>query len=79
MDRSHQVSGSIRGCKVTLNVGVEDLHSRLDKAAAGEVLILLYQREPRLQQLVICFHINHIILIQLKETENIAGTNRDYS
>lgn len=70
---SHQVSGSIRCCKVTLNVGVEDLHSWLNKAATGEVLILLYQREPRLQQLVIRFHINHVIFIQLKQTENIAG------
>lgn len=43
---SYQVSGSIRCCKVTLNVGVKDLHSWLDKAATRKVLIFLHQREP---------------------------------
>lgn len=57
---------------MTLNVGVKDLHSWLDKAAPGEVLILLYQGEPRLQQLVICLHINHVVFVQLKETEDIT-------
>lgn len=64
---SDQVSRAVGSCEVTLDVGVEDLHGRLDKAAPGEVLVLLHQRQPGLQQLIICLHVHHVILIQLEK------------
>lgn len=39
---SDQVSRAVGSCEVTLDVGVEDLHSGLDEAAPGEVLVLLH-------------------------------------
>lgn len=67
---SDQVSCAVGSREVTLDVGVEDLHSRLDEAAPGEVLILLDQCQPGLQQLIICLHVHHVILIQLEKKKN---------
>lgn len=64
---SDQVSCAIGSCEVTLDVGVENLDSRLDEAAPGKVLILLHQCQPGFQQLIICLHVHHIILIQLEK------------
>lgn len=69
-----QVSCAVGSCEVTLDVGVEDLHGRLDKAAPGEVLVLLHQRQPGLQQLIICLHVHHVILIQLQEKRHTCLT-----
>lgn len=63
---SDQVSGAVGSSEVTLDVGVEDLHGWLDETAPGEVLVLLHQRQPRLQQLIIRLHVHHVILIQLE-------------
>lgn len=43
---SDQVSGAVGSSKVTLDIGVEDLHGRLDETTPGEVLVLLHQRQP---------------------------------
>lgn len=51
---------------MTLDVRVEDLHGGLDEAATGEVLVVLNERQPRLQQLVVGLHVNHVVLVQLR-------------
>ena len=43
---SHQVAGAVRRSQVTLDVGIEDLNSGLDEAAAGEMFIILNQGQP---------------------------------
>lgn len=50
---------------MTLDVRVEDLHGGLHEAAAGEMLVVLDERQPRLQQLVVGLHVNHVVLVQL--------------
>lgn len=62
---AHQVPGAVGSSQVTLDVRVEDLHGRLDEAAAGEMLVVLDERQPRLQQLVVGLHVNHVVLVQL--------------
>lgn len=64
----HQIAGAVRSCQVTLYVGVEDLDGWLDKAASREMLLVLHQLQPRLQQLVVGLHVNHVVLIQLWNT-----------
>lgn len=66
--RPHQVPGSVGSGQVTLDVGVEDLDGGLDEAAAGEVLVVLDEREPGLQQLVVGLHVDHVVLVQLPKT-----------
>lgn len=63
--KPHQVTSAIRSSQVTLDVRVEDLDGRLDKAATGEMLLVLNERQPGLEQLVVGLHVNHVILIQL--------------
>lgn len=63
----HQVPGAVRSSQVTLDVWVEDLDCRLDKAAARKMLLVLNKRQPRLEQLVVGLHVNHVILIQLSK------------
>lgn len=63
--KPHQVTSAVRSSQVTLDVRVEDLDGRLDKAAAGEMLLVLNERQPGLEQLVVGLHVNHVILIQL--------------
>lgn len=71
---THQVPGAVGSCQVTLDVRVEDLHGRLDEAAAGEMLVVLDERQPRLQQLVVGLHVNHVVLVQLGgETRGSEG------
>ena len=52
---------------MTLDVRVEDLDRRLDEAAARKMLLVLNERQPRLEQLVVRLHVNHVIFIQLRE------------
>lgn len=52
---------------MALNVGVEDLNCMLGKKAFMEMFVILDQSEPGLQQLVICFHVHHVIFIKLRE------------
>lgn len=66
---THQVPGSIGSSQVTLDVGVEDLDGGLDKTASGEMLVVLDERQPRLQQLVVGLHVDHVVLIQLTEKQ----------
>lgn len=63
--KSHQVPGAVRSSQVTLDVWVKDLDCRLDETTARKMLLVLNERQPRLQQLVVGLHINHVILIQL--------------
>lgn len=63
--KPHQVTSAVRSSQVTLDVRVEDLDGRLDKAAAGEMLLVLNECQPGLEQLVVGLHVNHVILIQL--------------
>lgn len=67
----HQVPGAVGSCQVTLDVRVEDLHGRLDEAAAGKVLVVLDERQPRLQQLVVGLHVNHVVLVQLSRDTGV--------
>lgn len=48
LTKAHQVPGSVGSSQVTLDVGVEDLDGGLDKAASGEVLVVLDECQPRL-------------------------------
>lgn len=64
---SYQVPGAVRSSQVTLDVRVEDLDCRLDEAAARKMLLILDERQPRLQELVVGLHVNHVILIQLSK------------
>lgn len=52
---------------MALNVGIKDLNSMLGKETFMEMFVILYQRKPRFQQLVICFHIYHVIFVKLQE------------
>lgn len=67
MPEPHQVPGAVRSSQVTLDVRVEDLDCRLDEAAARKMLLVLNKRQPRLQQLVVGLHVNHVVLIQLSK------------
>lgn len=63
---SYQVAGAVGSSEVTLDVRVEDLDRWLDEAAAGKMLVILDEREPRLQQLVIGLHVHHVVFVQLE-------------
>lgn len=54
---------------MALNVGIKDLNSMLGKETFMEMFVILYQSKPRFQQLIICFHIYHVIFVKLKEIE----------
>lgn len=58
---------------MTLDVRVEDLHGGLHEAAAGEMLVVLDERQPRLQQLVVGLHVNHVVLVQLSGQTGESG------
>lgn len=51
---------------MTLDVGVEDLDGGLDKTASREMLVVLDEGQPGLQDLVIGLHVDHVVLIQLR-------------
>lgn len=68
LTKAHQVSGSIGSSQVTLDVGVEDLDGGLDKTASREMLVVLDERQPRLQKLVVGLHVDHVVLVQLTKT-----------
>lgn len=59
---------------MTLDVRVEHLDGGLDKTASREMLVVLDERQPRLQELVIGLHVDHVVLIQLtkKHTHEIS-------
>lgn len=59
---------------MTLDVRVEDLDCRLDEAAARKMLLVLDERQPRLQQLVVGLHVNHVVFIQLSEGGETKST-----
>lgn len=59
---------------MTLDVRVEDLDRRLDEAAARKMLLVLDERQPRLQQLVVGLHVNHVVFIQLREESKTMST-----
>lgn len=67
LTKSHQVPGSIGSSQVTLDVRVEDLDGGLDKTASREMLVVLDERQPGLQNLVIGLHVDHVVLIQLRK------------
>lgn len=74
---SHQVPGAVRSSQVTLDVRVKNLDRWLDEAAARKMLLVLDERQPRLQQLVVRLHVNHVVLIQLskeKKSEWMSAT-----
>lgn len=50
---------------MALNVRIKDLNSMLGKETLMEMFVILYQSKPRFQQLIICFHIYHVIFIKL--------------
>lgn len=54
---------------MTLDVRVEDLDGRLHEAASRKVLLVLDEREPGLQQLVVGLHVDHVVFVQLGERE----------
>lgn len=66
LTKSHQVPGSVGSSQVTLDVGVEDLDGGLDKTASREMLVVLDEGQPGLQDLVIGLHVDHVVLIQLR-------------
>lgn len=55
---------------MTLDVRVEDLDGGLDKTASGEMLVVLDERQPRLQELVVGLHVDHVVLVQLAKTRS---------
>lgn len=51
---------------MALNVGIEHLNCVLGEKAFVEMLVILDQRQPGLQQPVVCFHVHHVVFIQLR-------------
>lgn len=74
LTQAHQVSGSVGSSEVTLDVRVEDLDGGLDKTASGEMLVVLDERQPRLQELVVGLHVDHVVLVQLAKTRSRRWT-----
>lgn len=51
---------------MALNIGIEHLNCVLGEKAFVEMLVVLDQRQPGLQQPVVCFHVHHVVFIQLR-------------
>ena len=51
---------------MALNIGIEHLNCVLGEKAFMEMLVVLDQRQPGLQQSVIRFHVHHVVFIQLR-------------
>lgn len=56
---------------MTLDIRVEDLDRRLHKAASRKMLLVLNERQPGLQQLVVGLHVNHVVLVQLRGRQQV--------
>lgn len=69
--RTHQVPRAVGSSEVALYVGVEHLDRVLREKALMEMLVVLHQSQPGLQQLVVGLHVHHVILVELRERRRV--------
>lgn len=58
---------------MALDVRVKHLDGMLCKKAFMEMFIILHQCEPRFKQLIISFHVHHIIFVKLKSRDQASN------
>lgn len=52
---------------MALDVRIENLNGVLRKEAFMEMFVILHQSKPGFQELVVGFHIHHVVFIKLTE------------